>query len=63
VLFIAGEHDRITSPALIREAHALVAGSEFHEILGAGHNAYFERPREWNRVVRDFLGQAEMAGR
>lgn len=55
ILFVVGEHDLITSPALIREAHSLIPGSQFHEIKGAGHSAYFERPDEWSRVVLDFL--------
>jgi 3-oxoadipate enol-lactonase len=56
VLFLVGEHDLITSPALIREAHALVPGSRFHEIKGAGHSTYFEQPEEWNRVALEFIG-------
>jgi 3-oxoadipate enol-lactonase len=58
VLFLVGEHDLITSPAMIREARSLVAGSEFHEIAGAGHSAYFEGAGEWNDVVLGFLGRA-----
>lgn len=55
VLYIVGEHDLITSPDLIREAATLVQNSRVHEIAGAGHNAYFERPTEWNTVVKQFL--------
>ena len=55
ILFLVGEHDRITSPELIREAQGLIAGSERHEIAGAGHSAYFEAADEWNRVVAGFL--------
>ncbi len=58
VLFIVGELDRITSPELIREAAALVPGSEFVVIPGAGHSAYFERAEEWNAHVLDFLRRA-----
>jgi len=58
VQFVVGEHDMITSPAMIREAQALVGGSRFHEVLGAGHSAYFERAEEWNRVVLAFLHEA-----
>jgi pimeloyl-ACP methyl ester carboxylesterase len=57
VLFVVGEHDLITSPALIRESQSLLPGSEYYEIRGAGHSAYFERPEEWNRVVLDFLSR------
>ncbi|MGH7754197.1 MAG: alpha/beta fold hydrolase [Gemmatimonadales bacterium] len=59
VLFVVGEHDLITSPAMIREAHALIPGSRFHEMKGAGHSAYFENANEWNAVVLDFLGRVE----
>lgn len=58
ILFVVGEHDMITSPELIREAHSLIPGSQFYEVKGAGHSAYFERPDEWSRVVLDFLDQA-----
>ncbi|MGE5595060.1 MAG: alpha/beta fold hydrolase [Hyphomicrobiales bacterium] len=55
ILFLVGEHDMITSPEIIREASGLVRGSHFHQIDGAGHSAYFEKPGEWNRIVRAFL--------
>lgn len=57
ILFVVGEHDMITSPAMIREAQGLITGARCHEILGAGHSAYFERAGEWNGVVADFLGR------
>ncbi len=59
VLFVVGEHDLITSPEMIREAHSLVEGSGFHEIRGAGHSAYFEYADGWNEVVLEFLREAE----
>lgn len=62
VLFIVGEHDRITSPEMIREASSLVAGSLVHEVAGAGHSAYFERADEWNRVVLSFLAGVSESG-
>jgi 3-oxoadipate enol-lactonase len=55
VLFVVGEYDRITSPAMIREAQSLIPGAAFHQIDGAGHSAYFENAAEWNAVVRRFL--------
>jgi 3-oxoadipate enol-lactonase len=59
VLFVVGEFDMITSPRMIREAHALVTGSEMHEIKGAGHSAYFEAADEWNRVVSAFFARTQ----
>ncbi len=55
ILFLVGEHDMITSPAMIREAQSLIPGAHFHEIIGAGHSAYFEAAAEWNQVVEGFL--------
>lgn len=62
VLYIVGEHDMITSPAMIREAQGLIPGAAFHEIKGAGHSCYFECADEWNAVVRDFLQRAGTNG-
>lgn len=62
VLYIVGEHDMITSPAMIREAQGLIPGAAFHEVKGAGHSCYFERADEWNAVVRAFLQRAETNG-
>lgn len=55
ILFVVGEHDKITSPEMIREAAALVGGYDVHEVKGAGHSAYFEAAAEWNGVVGGFL--------
>lgn len=55
VLFVVGEHDLITSPAMIREAQSLIPGARFHQIDGAGHSAYFEQAAKWNAIVREFL--------
>lgn len=55
VLFVVGEHDMITSPAMIREAQSLISEAQCSEILGAGHSAYFERADEWNALVASFL--------
>jgi len=55
IFFIVGEHDLITSPEMIREAHGLIPGSGMHEIKGAGHSAYFEKADEFNAVLGDFL--------
>ncbi len=55
IQFIVGEFDMITSPAMIREAQALVRGAAMYEITGAGHSAYFEAAAEYNAVLGDFL--------
>ncbi len=62
ILFVVGEYDMITSPAMIREASGLIPGSAYHEILGAGHSAYFEAAAEWDEVVGRFLASAGNEG-
>jgi 3-oxoadipate enol-lactonase len=62
VLWIVGEHDRVTPPALIRISHEITPGSRYVTVPGAGHSSYFERPAEWNRRVRAFIDGVE-AGR
>ena len=59
ITFVVGEHDLITSPALIREARSLVPAAELFEMEGAGHSTYFEQPEVFNSRVLDFLGRAE----
>jgi len=61
VQFMVGEHDMITSPEMIREAQGLISGARFHELKGAGHSAYFEKPDEWNGVVLGFLHDVSQA--
>lgn len=58
ILYVVGEHDAITPPAMIREAAALVRGARVHVIPGAGHSCYFERAAEWNAAVGEFLASA-----
>lgn len=55
ILFVAGEFDHITSPGIIREASALVEGSNFEIIAGAGHSCYFEKAPLWNQLAGDFF--------
>ena len=59
VQVIVGGDDRVTPPALNREIAArlgsLDRGAPCHEIAGAGHALYLEKPDEFNRRVRDFV--------
>ncbi len=59
IAFVVGEHDRITSPELIRESHSLVPGAALFEMPGAGHSTYFEQPAVFNDYVLAFLARAE----
>ncbi|MFZ5962874.1 3-oxoadipate enol-lactonase [Thalassococcus sp. BH17M4-6] len=54
-LGIAGSEDGSTPPDLVRETTALVPGSEFQVIRGAGHLPCVERPEEYARILSDFL--------
>lgn len=55
VLFIAGEHDSLFSPALLAESCGLLANGRYVEIADAGHSPYFEQPDAWNDAVISFL--------
>ncbi|MGH7622018.1 MAG: alpha/beta fold hydrolase [Gemmatimonadaceae bacterium] len=59
VLFLVGEHDAITPPAIIEQCHHAVAGSEFEVIGGSGHSAYFEQPQVFNEAVLRFLSTVD----
>jgi 3-oxoadipate enol-lactonase len=54
-LAIAGSEDGSTPPDLVREMAALVRGSRFHLIRGAGHLPCVEKPEEYARVLTAFL--------
>ncbi len=61
IMWIVGEHDRVVPAALLRISHDLTPGSRYHEVAGAGHSSYFERPEDWNRAVRSFVDDVEDA--
>lgn len=54
-LAIAGSEDGSTPPDLVRETAALIKGSRFHLIRGAGHIPCVEAPDEYTRVLTEFL--------
>ncbi len=54
-LLVAGSHDRLFAPAVLREVADALPGARFHEIAVAGHSPYFETPDEFNAVVSAFL--------
>ena len=54
-LAIAGSEDGSTPPDLVRETAALVKGSRFHLIRGAGHLPCVEKPAEYADVLSAFL--------
>ncbi len=58
VLWVVGGNDPLTSPAIIRAAHAHVPGSQYYEIPATGHSVYFERAQEFNGQLSRFLVDA-----
>jgi len=54
-LAIAGSEDGSTPPDLVRETAALVKGSRFHLIRGAGHLPCVEKPADYAEVLTGFL--------
>ena len=54
-LAIAGSEDGATPPDLVRETAALVKGSRFELIRGAGHLPMVEKPREFADLLTGFL--------
>ena len=55
-LVVCGSEDKVTPPALSRELVGLIPGARYEEIAGAGHLANLEQPRDFNRIVGEFVG-------
>ncbi|HSQ04806.1 MAG TPA: 3-oxoadipate enol-lactonase [Burkholderiales bacterium] len=58
VLVIVGEQDQGTPPAMAREIHDAIAGSELVTIPSAAHLSYIEQPVAFNRALLRFLQSA-----
>jgi reactive intermediate/imine deaminase len=54
-LCVVGDHDGLFPPASIRALADFLPDARVVEITGCGHSPYFEDPRAWNFVVRQFL--------
>jgi pimeloyl-ACP methyl ester carboxylesterase len=61
ILFLVGSEDTITPPDVVRMCHEAVPGSQYDEVEGAGHSAYFERADAFNARVLRFLEEAGWA--
>jgi len=55
VLFMAGAKDG-TTPNAMKDIQARLKGSRYVELDGAGHISNLDRPTEFTRAVREFLG-------
>ena len=47
----------VTFPPALLKATAAMIGAGVTMVNGAGHSTYFERPAEFNAIVRDFLAR------
>ena len=56
VHMIGSDLDVTFPPALLKATAALI-GAPITMVEGAGHSTYFEKPAEFNSVVRDFLAR------
>jgi 3-oxoadipate enol-lactonase len=56
VHFIASDLD-VTFPTALLQATAALIGAPLTMVAGAGHSTYFEKPVEFNAIVRDVLAR------
>jgi len=56
-----GEQDKVTPPELSLEVAQAIAGAPLRVIPGAGHLANIETRHEFNRLVDEFVREAEAA--
>jgi 3-oxoadipate enol-lactonase len=54
-LLIVGDEDTVAPPQAVAWLARTMPCAELHIMHGAGHSAYFEKPIEFNRLVREFL--------
>ncbi len=59
ILLIAGEHDRLLTPAMLQVIAARLPNAEPHVIRNAGHQAPWEQPEAFNALVLDFLRRTQ----
>lgn len=57
VLFLLGDADLLSPPALMRLLAAPIPGCQIVTVPEAGHAAFWERPEIWNGLVLEFLRQ------
>lgn len=57
VLVVGGSEDPLFPPHELTEVAGLFPQGQFHLFKGAGHAAYYERPRRFNDLLLEFLNQ------
>jgi pimeloyl-ACP methyl ester carboxylesterase len=56
-LIVWGENDRLIPPVYAGAFQRAIHGSQVAMLSGTGHMPMFEKPREWSKVITDFLRQ------
>ena len=59
-MLIVGEEDALVAPSIMELMAKRISGSRFVRIRDAGHSVYFEQPEEFNRVLSEFLREANV---
>lgn len=54
-LVIAGEHDALIAPKVMREMADKIANAEFHVLPNVGHLANLEAPEHFNRLLAEHV--------
>jgi pimeloyl-ACP methyl ester carboxylesterase len=54
-LMLPGAHDPACTPAGMQKMRDMVSRASYHEIAGAGHYAFAERPDEYHAVTTSFI--------
>ena len=57
-LILCGEKDRVNRQAS-QEIHAYLPQSDFHLVVGAGHEINKDQPQEFADLVRNFMGKED----
>ena len=57
VLWLVGAEDPLVPVQAMRDAQALVPGSELAVVDDCGHSTYFEKPAVFNHLVLDFIAR------
>jgi pimeloyl-ACP methyl ester carboxylesterase len=54
-LALAGERDRVVSPAIVERMARAIPGASYRVLAGVGHLANLERPAAFDAVLEEFL--------
>lgn len=58
VLFIGGEHDEVMPVSLMSVAQGLLPNARMVVMPGTAHSAFYEEPETFNKIVMEFLSDA-----